>query len=311
MIAFRRILCPIDFSPASIKALTYAAAFASWYKAELEVLHVEPVFDAAVVRTTAAQEGESAGRTRPVSHHDVLSQIDHAISAAGAGTVNRRVFALEGRADETIVARARAQRADLVVMGTHGRSGIDRMLLGSVTEPVLRTSPCPVLTVPPAAHPMTIGPVALERILCPVDYSPSSLKALKYAMDLGRQSGGCVTVLNAIEYLDSEEDVELPQFDPCYKARTDNQLRRHELIDAARERLHAIVALEPATSGTINEVVTTGRAHKAILQHAADRGADVVVMGAQGTGGVELMLYGSNTQHVVRHAACPVMTVHA
>ena len=82
-----------------------------------------------------------------------------------------------------------------------------------------------------------------------------------------------------------------------------------ELIEHARGRLHAQVAELPQTWCDIDEVVSMSRAYRAILQRAAASGTDLIVMGAQGSDGVELMFYGSNTQHVVRQARCPVLTV--
>lgn len=307
MIAFKHILCPIDFSETSIRALTYAAAFASWYEAQLEVLHVVPAFDSGLVPAMSHRVGEST--PYPVSHDEIVSEIRRAITAAGAGGVNPRPLAHEGRAHEMIVSRAQAQPADLLVMGTHGRSGVSRLLLGSVTEKVLRMASCPVLTVPATAPSTVAAPVALKRILCPLDYSPSALKALRYALDLGRQADGCVTVLHALEYMDLEERPEPAPFDPCYEAIVEGRRRRQQLVDHARERLHAQLAEEPVTWCKIEEVVAVDRAYKATLQHAAEARADLIVMGAQGTGGLELMLYGSNTQHVVRAATCPVLTV--
>jgi nucleotide-binding universal stress UspA family protein len=307
VIEFRRILCPIDFSETSIRALTYATAFASWYEAQLDVLHVVPAFDSGLV--PAMSDRFEDGRPYPVSYDEVISEITRAISAAGATGVNLKALAQEGRAHETIVSRAQAQPADLLVMGTHGRSGFTRLLLGSVTEKVLRTAPCPVLTVPAAARSMTASPVALKRILCPMDYSPSALKALNCALDLGRQAGGCVTVLHALEYMDLEERPEPSPFDPCYDAIVEGRRHRQQRIDHARESLHAQLAQEPTTWCEIEEVVAIDRAYRAILRHAAEAKVDVIVMGAQGTGGLELMLYGSNTQHVVRAATCPVLTV--
>jgi nucleotide-binding universal stress UspA family protein len=309
VIEFRRVLCPIDFSETSIRALTYATAFASWYEAELEVLHVVPAFDSGVVPAMSARS-EDGGRY-PVSHDEILAEIRRAITTADAGRVNPRALAQEGRAHEMIASRARAQPADLLVMGTHGRSGFTRLLLGSVTEKVLRTAPCPVLTVPPATRSMTGAPVRLKRILCPIDYSSSALKALEYALDLGRQADGCVTVLHALEYMDPEEQPEPSTFDPWYEAIAGDRRRRRRHIDDAREQLHTQLAQEPSTWCEIQEVVAIDRAYKAILRHAADANADLIVMGTQGAGGLELMLYGSNTQHVVRAATCPVLTVRA
>lgn len=308
MIAFRRILCPIDFSDTSIRALTYASAFASWYGAHVEVLHVVPALadDATALPSDA---GSPSLALPALSRSEMLDEIRRAITAAGISSVNATPLVQEGRAHETIVNRAQEQPADLLVMGTHGRSGFTRLLLGSVTERVLRTAPCPVLTVPPGAS--AAGAPTLNHILCPVDFSPSARKALRYALDLGRQTKGRLTVLYALEYAEPEEHLELSPFDPCYPASVEARRRRQQLVDYTRERLHALVAEEAAAGDTIDEVVTNDRAYKAILCQAADLNADLIVMGAQGSGGLELMVYGSNTQHVVRAATCPVMTVRA
>jgi nucleotide-binding universal stress UspA family protein len=273
------------------------------------VLHVVPAFDAGLV--PAMSDRFNDGGPYPVSHDEIISEVQRAITAANAAGVNPRALAQEGRAHEMIVDRAQAQAADLVVMGTHGRSGFNRLLLGSVTEKVLRTAPCPVLTVPPGASSTIGAPVTLKRILCPIDESPSARKALQFALDLGRQAGGCVSVLHALEYMDLEEGPEPSPFDPCYQAIVDGRRRRQQRIDVSREWLHAQLADESTTWCEIEEVVAVDRAYKAILHHAAEAQADLIVMGAQGTGGLELMLYGSNTQHVVRAAKCPVLTVRA
>jgi len=188
-------------------------------------------------------------------------------------------------------------------MGTHGLGGFHRLLLGSVTEKVVRTATCPVLTVPPSAPATTPGPIVFKKILCPIDYSPSALKALEYALKLGRQADGCVTVLSALESMDPEE--------PCEHVDFEIRTYRQRVIEQARERLHGQLAGEPRTWCAIEEIVAINRAYKEILQRAAASDMDLIVMGAQGSGGIELMLYGSNTQHVVRAATCPVLTVRA
>lgn len=300
MVEFTRILCPIDFSDASIRALTYATALAGWYEARLDVLHVVAGFEDTQL---AERSGHTGERFTPVSRDDVLSEIGRAIDAAGAAGVVSATITQEGRAHQVIADCARARSVDLMVMGTHGRSGFNRLLLGSVTEKVLRTAPCPVLTVPPAAPGPTIAGVVFKRTICAIDYSPSALASLRYALELGRQAGGRVTVLHALEYLESDE--------PFDHADADSAKRRQFFIEHARERLHAELAGQPTTWCEIEEVIAVDRAYKAILEHASASNADLIVMGAQGTSGLELMVYGSNTQHVLRAAACPVLTVHA
>ena len=150
---------------------------------------------------------------------------------------------------------------------------------------------------------MTAAVVSFKRIVCAVDYSPSALVALRYALELGRQSNGCVTALYALEYMDPEE--------PCEHVDADIRRRREHLLAHARERLHAQLTSESTTWCDIVEQVVVERAYKAILHEAETSQADLIVMGAQGASGMELMLRGSNTQHVVRAARCPVLTVRA
>jgi nucleotide-binding universal stress UspA family protein len=305
VIQFRHILCPIDFSDTSVRALTYATAFATRYEAQLTVLHVAPAFDEAL------RPGAPAPGPFPGSRHDILAKIARSIEQAGAAALNARPLAQEGRASELIVNCGAAMKADLLVMGTHGLGGFHRLLLGSVTEKVVRTATCPVLTVPPPVPATTPGPILFKRILCPIDYSPSALKALEYALELGRQADGCVTVLSALEYMDPEESLEPSVFDPCRQPALESRRQRQHLIDHARERLHAQLSGESRTWCAIQEVVAINRAYKEILQRASGSDVDLIVMGAQGSSGIGLMLYGSNTHHVVRAAACPVLTVRA
>jgi nucleotide-binding universal stress UspA family protein len=210
VIAFKHILCPVDFSDTSARALTYATAFAAWYEAQLTVLHVATTFDEPLEPLPI---GDAARAPHPGSRDDIIARLRRSIEQAGATALNARPLAQEGRASESIVNCGAAMKADLLVMGTHGLGGFHRLLLGSVTEKVVRTATCPVLTVPPPVPATTPGPILFKRILCPIDYSPSALKALEYALELGRQAHGCVTVLYALEYMDPEESLEPSVFD--------------------------------------------------------------------------------------------------
>jgi len=294
-----RILCPTDFSETSDHALQQAAALARWYGARLTVLHVR-------LTVTPHPDMPEGGPVAPWLEADTEALRARTMAACqaiiAAGTAVD-VAVLRGEPVQLVLDMADSLPADLIVMGTHGASGFRRLLLGSVTEKVLRDAPCPVLTVPAAAPAMTSAAVAFKRILCPIDFSPSALKALQYALALAQEAGGAVTVLYALEYMDPEE--------PCEHVDFDIRRRRQHFIEQARARLHALVAGEDATWCAIEEVVAIGRAYRMVLQHAAASNGELIVMGAQGTAGVELMLYGSNTQHVLRGATCPVLTVHA
>lgn len=299
MVEFRNILCPIDLSDASVRPLAYAAAFARWYDARLTVLHVVPTFDPMQVRSGSL--GDPVRIMYPMPREEVLDELRRALDAAGIATLDVTLAAEAGDAVATIVDRAVVIPADLLVMGTHGRSGFDRLLLGSVTEKVLRKAPCPILTVPPHAPARAPVDVAFKQILCPVDFSLSALQAFGFALDLARQAGGSVTVLHAIEWLADEEARAHAHFNvPEY---------RQHLVEDAHARLRALLAEEPRTWCDMKDVVAIGRAYSEILKTAAAHEADLIVMGTQGRGGVGLTLFGSTTQQVVRAATCPVLTV--
>lgn len=301
MVEFTHILCPTDLSEASRRPLTYAAALARWYTAQLTVLYVVPTFDPMPVRS-----GSLHGPVQmvyPVSREEVLEELRRVVEDAGAGSIDAMLTAEAGDPSRTIVDQALAVRADLVVMGTHGRSGSERFMVGSVAEKVVRTAPCPVLTVPPHVTATLPAEVRFKSILCPMDFSPSALLAFGFALDLARQADGAVTVLHVIEWLTDDEPREHAHFNvPEY---------RQHLIDDARQRVQALMAEESRTWSAIHDVVVLGRAHREILRIAADVQAELIVMGAQGRGGLGLALFGSTTHQVVRAALCPVLTVRA
>jgi len=300
MVEFTHVLCPIDFSDTSVRALTYAAAFACWYDAHLEILHATPAVDGDGDTST---EGEPDGPADAGTRDILTARAREAFATIGATGREPDVVIRPGPAHEVIARRARDARADLLVIGTHGRGGFNRLLLGSVAEKVLRQVSCPILTVPPAAPAATTAAATFKRIVCALDYSPASLRALRYALELGRQANGRVTVVSALEYMDPDE--------PCEHVDFDIRQRREHFLNHARARLHEQLGGESTTWCEIEEVVVVDRAYRAVLKQAATARADLIVMGAQGMNGLALMLYGSNTQHVVRSSVCPVLTVRA
>jgi nucleotide-binding universal stress UspA family protein len=299
VITFEQVLCPVDLSDASTRPLAYAAGVSRWYDARLMVLHIVPTFD-----PIPLHEGALEAPVRivyPLSREEVVGELRRVVQESGVEPAGVELIAEAGEdAARAVVDQAVARRADLLVMGTHGRSGFDRLLLGSVTEEVLHRAPCPVLTVPPHAPGARPADVAFTHILCALDFSPGSLQALGFAVELAKQGGGNLTILHVIEWLAEHEPRTYAHFNvPEY---------RRYLMEDAHERLRAL-AEEARARSTVEDLVSTGRAHREILAAAADRKADLIVMGAQGHGGLGLALFGSTTQQVVRAAECPVLTV--
>ena len=300
MVEFRHILATTDMSDSSGPALAYASAFASGYGAHLALLHVVPTFDA--IQMPPGTLGDAVQMVYPSSRDEVIATMQRQVESAGLAAASLYLMAEAGDPVDTIVDQAVSIPADLIVMGTHGRSGFNRLLFGSVTEQVLHRSPCPVLTVPPhsAAAPPDAG---FKRILCAMDFSPAAMQALGFALELGRRSRGLVMVQHAIEWLPDEE--------PRVHAHFNVAEYRTYLLEDARARLDEVLAAEDRAGVDVQTIVAAGRAYRDILREAEASSADLIVMGAQGRGGLGQALTGSATNQVVRAAACPVLTVRA
>ena len=146
MIEIQRILCPVDFSECSRRAVDHAMAIARWYDASVTALHVYPLPPVAAAPTGPIIMEPMlltvAGRAQLLADARRLLEVERAPGIQTEAVIR------EGSVAAEILLQADSMQADLLVMGTHGRSGVDRWLMGSVTERVLRKSRCPVLTVP-------------------------------------------------------------------------------------------------------------------------------------------------------------------
>ena len=304
MIEIRRILCPIDFSDHSRRALDHAIAIARWYESTVTALHVfspapvaafgpgPVVFEPIVL--TAADRDQLLADTRAFAETE---------SAPG---ITIEAVVREGNTAAEILEQAASMNADLLVIGTHGRSGFERLVLGSVAEKVLRKASCPVLTVPkrlPDAVPA--GPVLYKRILCPVDFSDSSLNALKYAISMAQEADGQLTVLHVVAH-EFENTADMAGIVYDAGMTIGDFLKERE--EALRRRLQEAVA--GATEFcSVESLMTHGKPWREVLRIAAERQSDLIVMGVQGRGAADLLFFGSTTQHVVREASCPVLTL--
>ena len=298
MITMRTVLVPYDGSEFSRKALHHAVSLARWYKAAITLLHVDPR------ETYVAETGGDAWGS-PVDAGErkrMIAWLAEIGAAARNADVAVEARVTEGRPTSEIVRVAKEIGADLVVMGTHGRSGFDRLVLGSVTEKVLRHAPCPVLTVTSKTVPVyRSGRPPFESLVCPVDFSEDSLRALEYALSLAQEAYGRITILHALEQFPPEEEPALAQFDiGSY----------HQAVErTVRGRLAEILPRGAPDWCKPEHVVARGRAWRVILDTAEKQAADLIVMGVHGRNPVDLALFGSTTHHVVRGARCPVLVI--
>ena len=301
MLKIRHVLCPVDLSDTSLRALRHASALAGWYESSLTALYVDTTLpiegvsdfgDFAIARPAVVEA------TRPsTAAEDVRAFVARAACATEVAIAVEPSTHVEG----AILERARSLPADLIVMGSHGRSGIERLLLGSVAEHVLRAAPCPVMVVPPHDR-VAPSTVCFTQILCAIDFSESSLAALTWAISLAEEADAHLWLLHVLEVppeLRVSAVVTERQIDELHAAFHADTLAC----------LRALVPVHATDFCSVHTATVSGAAGHAILAFAAAKQADLIVMGAQGHRPVERVLFGSKTRDVVCGAVCPVLTV--
>jgi nucleotide-binding universal stress UspA family protein len=300
VITINRILCAVDFSDFSLDALRQAIVLAGWYGAELRLLHVyEPAPTLIPVKgppgdlplAQPIDTGELAQHLRAFCA-PILARWEHQAD----------VVLKEGKAAREIAREAERWPADLLILGTHGRSGFERLFLGSVTEKVLRSARVPVLTIPPPVR--QPGSPSFKTILCAVDFSDASIRALEYALSLAKEADARLILLHVVEDVLGDATAErLGHLSITDYYRQVNQ--------EAATRLESMVPQSARDWARPEERVVTGRAYREILKAVADEGVELVVIGVQGRSALDLLVFGSTTHRVIREAGCPVLTLHA
>jgi nucleotide-binding universal stress UspA family protein len=286
MALFRHILVPTDYSAASERALETAAALATLFGAELTLLHVIEA-DAQPHPFPVPEGARKAERSR----------LDETVAGLRARMLSASGLLREGTAWKEICASVAKVSADLVVVGSQGRHGLPRFVLGSVAERLVRLAPVPVLTVHPLSHVAVLagGMGRFRHILAPTDFSEASQRGTEAAVNLAIELGAALTLVHVYE---------VPAY-ACYAlddvaAEVEARLGRDldELLARVRARF-------PKAEG----VVRQGAAWQGILDVAEDLGADLIVLTTHGRHGVERALVGSVAEKVVRLSQVPVLTV--
>jgi nucleotide-binding universal stress UspA family protein len=295
MTEIRHVLCPVDFSEYSQRAVDHAIAMARWYGARLTMLYVfvnRPTMDLPPLELTGADRQQ------------LLAQMKQ---LAGAPPPEVSIEYVVPEAQDVwreILNQIEGLGIDLLVIGSHGRSGFQKLFLGSVTEKVLRKATCPVLVVPRRAPDAgQAAPVRFARILCPVDFSDSSLKALTYALRIAQEDNAHLAVMHSIEI-----PPELREHYPIESGLDIDQLHAAARAESLR-RLRELVPESARTYCTVETLVREGAAYRQVLGLAAEQHIDLIVMGVHGRGALDLMVFGSNTARVIRTAECPVLIV--
>jgi nucleotide-binding universal stress UspA family protein len=296
MVTIRHILCPLDLSDASPTIYRYATALAIRYRASLTVLEL------LWVGFPVGQPAGQAPVLTPAELEEYDAELDRFVGEHTPRDLEVRKVLRETPIVSGILQEAKAGPADLIVIGTHGRGGFARLVLGSVAEKVIRLAPCPVLIVPTRARGAAAEGAPFKTIVCALDFSPASLVGLRHALSLAQESGSRLCLVHVLDW---PTDRPVP---PGLGPELASVRRSTE--DAARLELKAAVTEEARQWCDCREEVAVGRPYEEILRIASERDADLIVLGMHGRTIVERALFGSTATQVVRRSSCPVLTVH-
>jgi len=288
----RSILVATDFSKPGKLVVPYAFKLALALNLRLTILHV----------VKAPPEFEQSS---PAAHHSLhslktkaLLELGRIVRFANENGLMADHKLLVGIPQDTILEVAHSPDVALIAMGTHGKTGLDRLRLGSVAESTVRQAPCPVLTVGASVTPHTpVNPrrLSISRLLVATDFSAASKAALRTAVELAKRLNARGVLVHAAEPSGSL------QADPL---RVDELSRRR-----CAGRLQKIISASQADEVITDKSVITGNPVEVILDQAKHEKADLIVIGTQGRRGMKRLMLGSVAEAVVRRATCPVFTV--
>lgn len=294
-----RILLATDCSPQAGGAEVYACTLAELWGAALTVVSV-------------LEFAPGLNPEYPVNRlylAELMKQATRALAELKVRTESRgisvRTRIATGIPSQEVVAIAEAEDADLIVVGTLGKTGVKHVLLGSTAERVIRSSPCPVLTVRTEWSEMERiesgpSPAALDRILVPVDFSDCSLDALEYAAVVAKQTKASISLLHVLEPVSYGLDFTLTI-----------PGSRERKKEAAADRLASVVTALETLDVKSEYVIRGGLPNDSILEVARTMPVDMIVMGTHGRRGLSHALYGSVAESVLRNSCCPVLTVRS
>lgn len=204
----------------------------------------------------------------------------------------------QGNASDLILSFAQARNMELIVMGTHGRRGFDRLVLGSTTDRVMRRASCPVLVISkPPGESMASGRETghvhhLSQILYCTDFSQNSERALNYAMSATEEYDAELTLLYVVD------DVRHPT-------------TAKELVATYTQQVDKLIPPELRKTLKVKTVVRIGKPYEQIVQHALEAKIDLIVMAVRGAGALDRAVFGSTTYRVIQLGPCPVLAVHS
>ena len=286
-VQFKNILFSTDFSSAAGAAVPFAAELTKRYGAKLYALYVRPPVVNPMTPPFTWSGLEEAAAIEDARHEKELAN-------AFSG-IQPEILMKEGDIWSSLTSAIEEKNIDLIVIGTRGRSGISKFVLGSIAEEIFRRAPCPVLTVGPNTPAAGKQLGEITKILFATDFSPESNAAALYAVSLAQECQAYLTMLHVIK-----------------APKAGDLVQAGDLAKSSTQLLHNLLPAEAELSCVPEYIVEQGDPAEKILDVAARTGSELIVLGVRqpsGFPGAATHLPIATAHKVVSHAACPVLTI--
>lgn len=281
----KTVIFATDFSPRSINAGRYAARMASYFSARLLVAH-------AFMLAQAALEVELSDRLLSQQRKDLESLLSKETALLKSTSIEGIPYLLEGDPENVIPDLANKHEPSMIVLGTHGGGRLERGIIGSVAEKILRSTRWPALTVGPQVQPLSSKTFPFERVLFATDFTVAAANAANFAVIFAEVFGARIDVLNVIQ----DDAIEHPD------RLIDLQTRFFSALDSVVPQ-YAREFCDPRT------FVAVGEAHDKILEHITEHSIDLLVLGIRKTSHLSMEMRTSGAFRIIVDAACPVLTI--
>ena len=281
----KTVIFATDFSLRSINAGLYAARMAAHFSARLLVAH-------AFTLVQAAMEVEVGDRRLSHQRKGLEVLLSREAALLGSTSIEAIPMLLEGDPEAVIPGLADKEEPSMIVLGTHGGGRLERVIIGSVAEKILRSTRWPALTVGPQVQPLSSKAFPFERILFATDFTVAAANAAIYAVTFAEVFGSKIDVLNVIQ----DDVIEHPD----------------RLFDLQTRFFSALDSLVPECSKEFCEprtYVAVGGAHDKILEHIREHSIDLLVLGIRKTSHLSMEMRTSGAFRIILDAACPVLTI--
>ncbi len=293
---FRSILCATDFSEHSNRTIPYGVAIAREFGATLHLCHV---IDLTALTIYGEFQIDPVGQQTRI-RQEANEQLEKMLEPY---RIRWEPLITVGQPAAEITRLVEEKGIDLVVAATRGRSGLKRLILGSVTQRLMHTLSCPLLAAPGPEQgiidPGTAG-IRLKKILIGCDFSEDSVLALNYGLSLAQEFESEVHLIHVME-------------PPVYHdlLKPSEQTQDMALTDVLKEKLEGLVPAEARNWCSLQAEILRGQPYEELVAYANVQDMDMIVLGVRGYGLVRSLLMGSTTDRVVRNAPCSVLTVSA